>query len=67
MKTSHVKHTLQERFDALDNRLVQWMAAHGLLILRVGLGVVFLWFGVLKFFPGLSPAEDLVRRTPVSP
>lgn len=31
--------------------------------LRVGLGVIFLWFGVLKFFPGLSPAENLVRNT----
>jgi uncharacterized membrane protein YphA (DoxX/SURF4 family) len=27
------------------------------------LGIVFFWFGVLKFFEGLSPAEDLVRNT----
>ena len=26
-------------------------------------GVVFLWFGALKFFPGVSPAEGLVRHT----
>jgi len=31
--------------------------------LRWGLGVVFLWFGALKFVPGLSPAEALVART----
>jgi uncharacterized membrane protein YkgB len=24
---------------------------------------VFLWFGVLKFFPALSPAEELATRT----
>jgi uncharacterized membrane protein YphA (DoxX/SURF4 family) len=24
---------------------------------------VFLWFGILKYFPGLSPAQDLVMRT----
>ena len=24
---------------------------------------MFLWFGVLKFFPNLSPAEDLAART----
>jgi hypothetical protein len=24
---------------------------------------VFLWFGVLKFVPGLSPAQDLATRT----
>ncbi|MBN2472130.1 MAG: DoxX family membrane protein [Anaerolineae bacterium] len=39
------------------------MARHGLFILRIGLGVVFLWFGALKLFPDLSPAEDLVRKT----
>jgi len=32
-------------------------------VLRLGLGVVFLWFGALKFVPGLSPAEGLVART----
>ena len=31
--------------------------------LRVSLGLVFLVFGVLKFFPGLSPAEDIAAAT----
>jgi putative oxidoreductase len=31
--------------------------------LRVSLGLVFLAFGVLKFFPGLSPAEDIAAAT----
>jgi uncharacterized membrane protein YkgB len=31
--------------------------------LRVSLGVVFLWFGALKLFPGLSPAEALATDT----
>ncbi len=31
--------------------------------LRVSLGLVFLGFGVLKFFPGVSPAQELVERT----
>ena len=39
------------------------MARNGLRILRIGLGIVFFWFGALKFFPGLSPAEQLVRNT----
>ncbi|MEU3567314.1 DoxX family protein [Kitasatospora sp. NPDC036755] len=30
--------------------------------LRVSVGVVYLWFGVLKFVPGGSPAEDLATR-----
>jgi uncharacterized membrane protein YphA (DoxX/SURF4 family) len=39
------------------------MAEHGLTLLRLALGVVFFWFGVLKFFPGASPAEELAGRT----
>lgn len=39
------------------------MARYGILFLRVSLGIVFFWFGVLKFFPGLSPAQDLAIRT----
>jgi len=39
------------------------MAKHGLLLLRLSLAIVFLWFGALKFLPGGSPAEDLATRT----
>jgi uncharacterized membrane protein YphA (DoxX/SURF4 family) len=39
------------------------MARHGVALLRISLGIVFFWFGVLKFFPGLSPAQDLASRT----
>lgn len=46
-----------------DKFLTGWMAKSGLNILRIGLGIVFFWFGMLKFFPGLSPAESLVRNT----
>lgn len=54
---------LRLRFDALDGRITHWMARAGIPILRIALGVVFVWFGALKLFPGLSPAEDLVRAT----
>lgn len=49
--------------DRLDRSLVGWMSAHGVKTLRVGLGIVFIWFGIIKFVPGLSPAEELVRNT----
>ncbi len=39
------------------------MAEHGLTFLRVSIGVVFLWFGVLKFWPDLSPADALATAT----
>jgi uncharacterized membrane protein YphA (DoxX/SURF4 family) len=55
--------SIATRFDILDARITSWMARYGLLLLRISLGVVFLWFGALKFFPGLSPAHDLASRT----
>jgi uncharacterized membrane protein YkgB len=48
---------------AIDVRITRWMARRGIALLRISLGVVFLWFGVLKFFPGMSPAQDLATRT----
>ncbi|MCS6908645.1 MAG: DoxX family membrane protein [Anaerolineales bacterium] len=53
-------------FDRIDRRLTQWMAKNGILLLRLSVGVVFLWFGLLKFFPGLSPAEGLASKTIVT-
>jgi uncharacterized membrane protein YphA (DoxX/SURF4 family) len=44
-------------------RLTRWAARHAITLLRVSLGIIFLWFGVLKFFPGMSPAQDLAART----
>lgn len=54
---------LRELFDKVDAKLTAWMARYGILLLRLSLGIVFLWFGALKFFPGLSPAEGLAART----
>ncbi|NJN14913.1 MAG: DoxX family protein [Oscillochloris sp.] len=54
---------LQQQFERLDTRITVWMADHSVAFLRIGLGIVFLWFGALKLFPGLSPAQDLATRT----
>ena len=40
-----------------------WLAEHSVTLLRISLGLVILGFGVLKYFPGVSPAEPLVART----
>jgi len=55
--------SLQTWFDWADVRITNWMAQYGIVLLRVSLGIVFFWFGVLKFFPGLSPAQELAART----
>ena len=49
--------------DCLDQNIVRWLARYSLPFLRTGMGIVFLWFGALKFFPNLSPATDLAVRT----
>ena len=35
----------------------------GILLLRISLSILFFWLGILKFFPGISPAEDIAGRT----
>src|SRR6266511_5765441 len=49
--------------ERVESSVIDWMARHGIMLLRISVGIVFFWFGVLKFFPGLSPAEDLAART----
>lgn len=49
--------------DPIDARITEWMARRGVLITRIALGIVFLWFGVIKFVPDWSPAADLATRT----
>ncbi|HZC72580.1 MAG TPA: DoxX family membrane protein [Jatrophihabitans sp.] len=43
-------------------RIANRVAARGVDILRVSLGLVIVGFGVLKFFPGVSPAQPLVTH-----
>ena len=52
-----------ETFNKIDIAVTSWMAKNGLYLLRISIGIIFFWFGFLKFFPGLSPAEGLATRT----
>ena len=54
---------LPSRLDRVDRGITRTMGHIGIPLLRISVGIVFLWFGVLKFFPGLSPAQDLAART----
>ena len=56
---------LFDRFDRLDTAINHWLVLHSITILRVCLGLVFIGFGILKFFPGISPIESLATRTTV--
>jgi uncharacterized membrane protein YkgB len=54
---------LSAAYDRLDAAITRTLARVGVPAVRIALGIVFLWFGALKLFPGLSPAEDLAART----
>jgi hypothetical protein len=47
----------------LDQLIVILLAKHSLTLLRISIGIVFVWFGALKLQMGLSPAEPLIRST----
>jgi len=49
-------------FDYLDGIISAQMWRFGVPVLRVGLVVMFIWFGALKL-AGTSPALDLITRT----
>lgn len=53
----------QDRFSELDRRITGLFADHGITLLRISIGIVFFWFGFLKFWPGLSPADALALDT----
>ena len=54
---------LPEPIDRVDRTITSTLARLSTPAVRIALGIVFLWFGVLKFFPNLSPAESLAART----
>jgi uncharacterized membrane protein YkgB len=55
--------TVRTLFERIDPLVTSFMARYSIPILRVSLGITFFWFGLLKFFPGLSPAQELAGAT----
>jgi len=49
-------------FEQLDCVITGWMGKWGIPILQSSLGLIFIWFGILKPL-GVSPAAELVART----
>jgi len=53
----------RNRFDATDAAIHRWLVKYSLALLRISVGLIFFSFGLLKLFPGVSPAESIVRAT----
>ena len=54
---------LRDFYYRADDRITLFMRRNGISFLRVSLGIIFFWFGFLKFFPGLSPADQIATVT----
>lgn len=53
----------KSRFAKIDFQVTTWMARNGVLFLRLSVGFLFLWYGILKFFPNVSSAENIATTT----
>lgn len=51
------------RFEQADQIVTGLMAKYGITLLRVAIGVVYVWFGALKLVHGVSPIEGFIRET----
>ncbi len=50
-------------FAPISFSYMQTLTANKIALLRISIGILFMWFGALKFFQGESPAEDLATET----
>ena len=47
----------------IHNLIIEKMGKIGIPLMRVSIGIIFFWFGALKFFDGMSPAQTLAIET----
>lgn len=47
----------------MENTTTISISSRSLIVLRFSIGIIYIWFGMLKFFHGYSPAEDLAINT----
>jgi len=55
--------SVYQRFLHVENHVHHQLVLHSISALRIAVGAIFLGFGVLKYFPGVSPAQNLTEAT----
>jgi uncharacterized membrane protein YphA (DoxX/SURF4 family) len=45
------------------DKINNWLTQNAMNLLRISIGIIYIWFGALKFFPNLSPADQLAKDT----
>lgn len=46
----------------LDDWMIAFMRRWGITLLRISIGIVYIWFGALKVF-GVSPVAEMIHQT----
>ncbi|NCB19694.1 MAG: DUF417 family protein, partial [Bacteroidia bacterium] len=52
-----------EKYRIVHDMIIEKMEKIGIPLMRVSIGIIFFWFGALKFFDGMSPAQTLAIET----
>jgi putative oxidoreductase len=61
IKPSKLANSFAALSNRLDEKVVRFMSSYAILIIRISLGIVFVWFGLLKVM-GTSPVYDLASH-----
>ncbi len=48
---------------AIGDNLHAWFMPNAMNLLRISIGIIYVWFGLLKYFPNLSLADQLAKDT----
>jgi uncharacterized membrane protein YkgB len=62
VQASKVANSFIATLDRIDRKVIRFMSSYSSLILRLSLGIVFVWFGLLKVM-GVSPVFELASHT----
>lgn len=54
---------IQKTMPLILPAISRWLARHSITLLQISMGAIIFGYGVLKYFPGVSPAENLVGTT----
>jgi len=63
MNKSAIIDSISKYTDMFDRVMINFSGKYGVPFLRFSIGIIFIWFGVLKTIGELSPAYDLVAAT----
>jgi putative oxidoreductase len=61
VQASNVANSFIAMLDRIDRKVIGFMSSYAILIIRLSLGIVFVWFGLLKVM-GVSPVFDLASH-----